>query len=119
MVDEGGKYTPNTTPPPPSSSTTPPPPPIASGSRNKRPMTSTKSSICPVCKKDLCHEKALNGHMRWHSLEEREAAGIGIARALASGVVVVRNEDVRVQDSCKRAKVPDLNYLPPPEDEDD
>ncbi|KAK1411950.1 hypothetical protein QVD17_32831 [Tagetes erecta] len=100
----------NPTPPP----QPPPPPPPPPSSSTKRPTTPAKpkqrSSVCPVCKRNLYHERALNGHIRWHTVEEREAAGISIARALASAVVVEEPEAV------KRAKVPDLNRSPPPED---
>ncbi|KAD5803394.1 hypothetical protein E3N88_14754 [Mikania micrantha] len=97
---------PNPNPPPP-----PSPPPGSAGT--KRPMMpKEKSVICPVCNRNMYHEKALNGHIRWHTAQEREAAGLGTARSLASTVVVEE------QDAPKRAKVPDLNRSPPPEDEE-
>ncbi|KAI3683556.1 hypothetical protein L1987_84064 [Smallanthus sonchifolius] len=96
----------NAAPPPPP----PPPPPRSSGT--KRPSTPSKTAICPVCKRNMYHDKALNGHIRWHTAEEREAAGVGTARALANAIVVEEPE------VTKRAKLPDLNRSPPPEDGD-
>ncbi|KAL4572616.1 hypothetical protein LXL04_019396 [Taraxacum kok-saghyz] len=78
----------------------------------------TKSVICPICKKDMCHEKALCGHIRWHTQEERLAASIAIARALSSNVVVSGNGD-EDEGPSKKYKLPDLNKSPPPEEEED
>ncbi|KAJ0623574.1 putative transcription factor C2H2 family [Helianthus annuus] len=98
-------------PPSPSSSAPPPlpPPPPPPQSGTKRPLTpkskeKEKMSICPICNKNLCHEKALNGHIRWHTAEER-------AKTFAATVTVEEQEP-------KRFKVPDLNRSPPPEDGD-
>ncbi|KAI3826462.1 hypothetical protein L1987_00510 [Smallanthus sonchifolius] len=96
------------------SNAAPPPPPSSSGT--KRPSTPVKpkekTAICPVCKRNMYHDKALNGHIRWHTAEEREAAGVGTSRALANAIVVEE------QEVTKRAKVPDLNRSPPPENGD-
>ncbi|KAK1411949.1 hypothetical protein QVD17_32830 [Tagetes erecta] len=95
---------------PPAAPPPPPPPPPPSGG-NKRPLTPSKtkenkSGICPICNRNLYHEKALNGHVRWHTAAEREAAGIGPSKSTR----------VEEQDDPKRIKVPDLNRSPPPED---
>ncbi|KAI3668883.1 hypothetical protein L6452_40100 [Arctium lappa] len=128
-----------TTPPPskpPSTSSTvlPPPPPPTSTERmvttvtcssvittTKNPSTSgtrkQKSVICPICKKDMCHEKALCGHIRWHTQAERQAAYTDIARALASNFIS-GGVHIEHQGSPKRLKLPDLNQPPPPDDDD-
>ncbi|MFS7988120.1 putative transcription factor C2H2 family [Helianthus anomalus] len=96
-----------------SSSTTPRP--MSSPSKNK-----SKSAICRVCKRDLCHEKALNGHIRWHTQEEREAAGIGNAKVVASASIVIGDADVpKSPESSKPFKLPDLNKSPPREEDKD
>ncbi|MFS7900796.1 putative transcription factor C2H2 family [Helianthus anomalus] len=87
---------------------------MSSPSKNK-----SKSAICLVCKRDLCHEKALNGHIRWHTQQEREAAGIGNAKAVASASVVIRDANVRKPETSKPVKLPDLNKSPPREADKD
>ncbi|KAI3515026.1 hypothetical protein L1887_13775 [Cichorium endivia] len=107
-----------TLPPPP----TPPTPPAdrlvtgTSSSLGTQRVRRSKSVICPICKKDMCHEKALCGHIRWHTHEERQAASSDIARALSSNFSSGHGGEE--QGPSKRFKVPDLNKPPPPEEDD-
>ncbi|KAI3781337.1 hypothetical protein L2E82_11349 [Cichorium intybus] len=108
-----------TLPPPP----TPPTPPAdrlvtgtSSSSLGTQRVRRSKSVICPICKKDMCHEKALCGHIRWHTHEERQAASSDIARALSSNFSSGHGGEE--QGPSKRFKVPDLNKPPPPEEDD-
>ncbi|CAI9265384.1 unnamed protein product [Lactuca saligna] len=97
-----------TLPPPP---TPTPPTPSADGillATPRRPV------ICPICQKDLHHEKALCGHIRWHTHEERLAASREIARALSANFVSRGGNGE--QGPSKRFKLPDLNEPPPPEE---
>ncbi|KAL7587056.1 hypothetical protein Lser_V15G39727 [Lactuca serriola] len=98
--------------PPPPTPTPTPPTPSADGillGTARRPV------ICPICKKDMYHEKALCGHIRWHTQEERLAASRDIARALSANVVSGQRGDGE-QGPSKRFKLPDLNEPPPSED---
>ena len=60
------------------------------------------------------HEKAFCGHIRWHTPEDRDAKSAEIQETLALSRQV---EDA--VEIAKRIKIPDLNKLPQPEDDDD
>ena len=80
-----------------SSSTPPSPPPqtqpafgqlagSSSGASSSSPLTFTKHNkvICPICKRDMCHKKTFNGHLRWHSPQGRSDYSQQIQAVLAS-----------------------------------
>ena len=103
-----------------SSSTPPSPPPqtqpsfgqlagSTSGASSSDPLTVTKPSqfICPICRRDMCHKKAFNGHLRWHSLEERRNYSQEIKSLLASSNEV--QETVQVSEN---KELLDLNKTP-------
>lgn len=73
-----------------------------------------RSTICHICNKEMYHEKALYGHRRWHTSEERELAR-QVASEDATSVVVGANEG---EGSSKRMEIPDLNHPPPSDDLD-
>ncbi|CAH1433285.1 unnamed protein product [Lactuca virosa] len=116
-----GATTPSKLSPAASSSTTHPPPPTPTPPTPSADRiiigTARKSVICPICKKDMYHEKALCGHIRWHTQEERLAASRDIARALSANFVSGQRGDGE-QGPSKRFKLPDLNHPPPPEDDE-
>ena len=62
----------------------------------------------------MFHEKAFCGHIRWHTQEQRDANSVEIQQTLA----LSRQIDEAVQ-VAKKIKIPDLNELPQPEDDDD
>nr|GEV58235.1 cell division cycle protein 48 homolog [Tanacetum cinerariifolium] len=69
---------------------------------------------CPICGRNMHHEKAFCGHIRWHTQEERDAKSGEIQETLALSRQV---EDA--VEIAKKIKIPDLNKLPQPEDDDD
>ncbi|GJS42003.1 cell division cycle protein 48 [Tanacetum coccineum] len=114
------------TPPTPSrsittalSSTTPPPQfakgGTSCGASSSCALTPSKRKVnCPICGRNMHHEKAFCGHIRWHTQEERDAKSGEIQETLALSRQV--EEAVEI---AKKIKIPDLNKLPQPEDDDD
>merc|ERR1712137_113354 len=86
------------------------------GSSSNPPLTPSKRKdvFCPICNKNMFHEKAFCGHIRWHTQAQRDANSAEIQRTLALSRQV--DEAVRV---AKKIKIPDLNELPKPEDDDE
>ena len=116
---DGAKRTPlrtsvatSTTPPSPLPQTEPSFGQLAgstSGASSSDPLTVTKPSqfICPMCRRDLCHKKAFNGHLKWHTAEVRSNYSQEIKAVLASS-----NE---VQETVQVSKIKndfDLNKTP-------
>nr|GEX76294.1 hypothetical protein [Tanacetum cinerariifolium] len=101
-------------------SSTAPPPKFATGgtscgASSSSALTPSKRKVnCPICGRNMHNEKAFCGHIRWHTQEERDAKSGEIQETLALSRQV---EDA--VEIAKKIKIPDLNKLPQPEDDDD
>merc|ERR1711874_376497 len=87
---------------------------VAASSSSPLTPVSGKDVQCPICLKNLYHEKAVCGHIRWHTQGERDAKSVQIQRTLA----LSRQVDDAVH-IAKKIKIPDLNEVWKPEDDDD
>ena len=81
----------------------------SSGASSNNPPTVTKPNkfTCPICRRDMYHKNAFNGHLRWHTPLERSNYSQEIKSLLASSKEV--QETVQVSEN---KELLDLNKTP-------
>ncbi|GJX01337.1 phospholipid-transporting ATPase 2 isoform X1 [Tanacetum coccineum] len=82
------------------------------GASSSNLVTPSKRKVgCSICKRNMHHEKAFCGHIRWHMREERDANIAEIAETLA-----LRRHAEEVVLIAKKIKISDLNEVLQPDD---